>query len=36
MPPPPPGRQVFSPEEWQAIKAMCDPAGRSDRRNGGS
>ncbi len=23
---PPPGRQVFSPDEWQAIRSMCGPA----------
>ncbi len=32
MAPPPPGRQVFSPEEWEAIRTMCDTAGRNGQR----
>jgi predicted Zn-dependent protease len=31
-PPPPAGRQVFSPDEWQAIKAMCGPAQPAERQ----
>lgn len=30
-PPAPAGRQVFSPDEWQAIKTMCDPARPAER-----
>lgn len=30
-PPPPPGRQVFSPDEWAAIKAMCSPTRTNTR-----
>jgi predicted Zn-dependent protease len=32
-PPAPAGRQVFSPDEWQAIKTMCDPARPTERLN---
>lgn len=30
-PPPPAGRQVFSPDEWQAIKSMCGPSRPAER-----